>query len=266
MVERFPDLHISTRLLPLALAALVAASACKPKPEEEVVGTPPPEDRIAPPERAERYPLSGIEPKANQAWFKKCYKATSLETFQVTPSSPSRDVLFSVTNRPSKKTFTLTAIPKRDVEVEAMQRCLEDALREDGAHLPLDKSWTTGHMLTVTAREDGAENIKVSHYKPVIGAVSEDERKTQLTRIFPDIQRCYGRALRISPEAEGAMVARYGIDNAGTPKNLEVLTTINDPNLKTCLHSVFSKMRFSPVPETEQNAPTLRELIVLTPG
>ena len=71
MVERFPDLHISTRLLPLALAALVAASACKPKPEEEVVGTPPPEDRIAPPERAERYPLSGIEPKANQAWFKK---------------------------------------------------------------------------------------------------------------------------------------------------------------------------------------------------
>lgn len=246
----------------LTLAASLAWTACKPKHEEEVVGTPPPEDRIAPTETAERYPLQQIDPAKNQAWFKKCYKATSLETFRVTPEAPSRDILLSATFRPSTQRLSLEAISATDVDVPAMERCLLDALGEDGAHLPLDKTWTTGHVLTVTAKEDGAENISVAHYKRAAGPVSDDERQTQLVRIFPDIQRCYARALKVTPEAEGSFLARYNVDKNGYPENLVITSTINDPNMKTCLNSIFSRMRFSPA----QAPVTVKELIVLTPN
>lgn len=254
-----PSAH--TLLISVSILTLVL-TACRPKQEEEVVGTPPPEDRVAPLESAERYPLQEIDPVKNQAWFKKCYRATSLESFQVTPDAPTRDILFSATFRPSTQQLSLDAVAKTDVDLPAMQRCLLDALSEDGAHLPLDRTWTTGHVLTITAREDGAENIDVAHYKPITGPVSNDERQTQLVRLFPDIQRCYGRALKVTPGAEGTFLARYGVDKNGYPENLVITSTINDPNLKTCLQSIFSKMRFSPA-----QAPTrVKELIVLAPN
>lgn len=251
-----------TRALPLLLIAL-GLVACKPKPQDELQGTPPKEDRIA--EAAKTYERARPEEISQErvdAWIRECFKSTSLGMMSHDVVNPTRNVLISVAYVPGAA-FQIGAQPAAAVDAAAMRDCLIQNIEDKKGNgvITRNKKWTVGSGFMVIT-DDTGKNHKIMSRPRIDGNMDALVLDGEVNKALGDIERCYDRVTKEDALASGAMLTTFSVDAYGAPTNVHVMNTLPpSATFNSCVHSAVSAMRFP----TREETIKVREMIVLVP-
>ncbi len=255
---------VRATLIPTLCALLVLSSCAKGDPEE-LVGQPPPEDKLGamPPPGAESTidPEVIVDPAKDIAWFRECWTSTSESAFSYTPEMPRAHLLVTATSDGAGN-VSVEAAPERYVEMTPFRDCLRKALRGDDAHRPLTSRWIAAQAFRLSGAGDRPGEVDISVYQRTEGGLSEAQLDAEMRRIQPNLQVCYQRVLKAAPSERGAIFYAFRVGEFGEPVKPEVLSTIEHPNFPVCVRGVLAGMEFSAPKGTSKHG---RLIVVMTP-